>query len=344
MMKLKNLVVIPIIVSLIVNVNIASAWVLVDQSGEWEIAQHDHFKSSTSNLVGKATLVFEQTYENFSYWECELKYTNLAEGGFWMFGRDVKAKTVLTLTDGNHTIKITYFGMGTKWFFAWGYYRNYLIDAEVDGKVILTKEWDYVTGEPYYLHFWIFENDQNQTEIHVQAWQGDEVVSGASATLDYLFDTVTLRQEVTKSGKGWIEGVKPLEVISSEVPSELAIPVPPEEMPIQERIWYRMKRLAEQILETLPEPMRNFLEGLGEAFGYIHDTFSLMLNVVIAFAPMFPILYAMYLIGVVIKCVNQGSIEPLYDHLISIYNILATLWNAMINAIRLLWSVLKFWG
>jgi len=332
------------------------AWTQIQFEGNWEVATDTHWKTDTTDTTwSTAKLKHENTVSSFSSWYFEFKWNGLEGGGWFVTDSDVDTRTTFTVQDQNQTHKLEIVLRGCGGIYAFGYYGAILPAYERCQRFLV-----YFDGSEKYMSsihkfdrmitkVWIQKNGDDKIDVFVRTYYYEinilkcqEGFNGTYTVGPSWFTDVQLTQFTEKWGVGWIEGVKENEMIN-ETPPELS----PAEIPEREPfiVWLQ-KWVSHQwssIGEALPEPIKQFMATISSSWNYATQIMGLAFSVVVTFIPYIGIFYILYLVGVVVNCMLNMTIDPLFDHLIDMYKLFASIVSTVTGIVRTIWGFIKFW-
>ncbi|RLE45149.1 hypothetical protein DRJ16_00240 [Candidatus Woesearchaeota archaeon] len=329
-------------------------WVFEEVSGDWNYYSLVNWESPYNYTV--SWFEYNQTLENFQKWEFGVKCIDACVGGYWesssvyqnfyaeLNHSDTKIGILIS-----HSRKIHFFGVQ---------------DWRTDIFVWRDNNWEWRYGSLInaYVQVYIWRNTTDTVYItyQVKYSQSDEnYIFGEDLAFNVgsdWFSNVTLNQRVEKdltSGGytgGSIKGEKLGEEITTGT-SGISNPKTGSELPlaqaIAKNIWSELGNLFENFKNALPEEVRNFLDQAGQAiygFGNLaYALFSTLFGLLVNNLPLILGVYGVYLIYIIVKCVEGGDFSPLFEHFFKIAGLLFAIGNTVLNVIKTIISLIKWW-
>lgn len=75
---------------------------------------------------------------------------------------------------------------------------------------------------------------------------------------------------------------------------------------------------------------------LGQAIDNLFTIGMTLLDYAIRFAPVWGLMYALYWIWLVIRTIKTGSPEPILNHIMGLWHLIAAISNLFVNVLRLI--------
>ena len=329
-------------------------WVFEEVSGDWDYYSLAYWKSPYNYTV--SWFGYNQTLENFQKWEFGVRCIDACVGGYWEFSTvyqnfyaelnhsDTKIGILIS-----HSRKIHFFGIQD--------WRTDIFVWQDDNWV-----WRYGSLINAYVKVYIWRNTTDTVYITYQ-------VKYSPQDIDYIFgedlafnvgsdwfSNVTLNQKVVKdltSGGytgGSIEGEKLEEEIATGT-TGISNPKTGSEIPlakaIAKNIWSELSNLYEGFKNALPEEIRGFLDDAGQTiygFGnFAYSVFTVLSSVILSNLPLLFGVYAVYLVYIIVKCIEEGDYTPLFEHFFKIGGLFLKAGNTILNVIRTIINLIKWW-
>jgi len=355
---IKKIALIPILLifalALIIPVNASDSWFKDSSSGTWVSDLNTHWKTSEAQEVANITWLYEPS-GNFSIWDSKvrvnLQITGL--GGLWQ---------IIDLSVGNETdyiqVEMRYCLEVYSWFFGLfqGTVRSSFIwvsklDNHTEGEsvgswsslVVFRVVFLRYNATAIKLMLLAFDNPDNPNAM----WSYQRIYT----VNESCFNTpnVHLRQAVIKDYTtligGYIEGWKFNEGILTDGSYH-------EDYEVEGTMGF-WDAIATELWSGLTNAWNGLTSWSSENLAWIGDLYSYLsygLGFVVGlfqgitpYLPYFFLLYPLWFLNVVGQCVYDGSIEPLMNHLLTIYHFFANLISMIVNIAQTIWSYIKFW-
>jgi len=337
-MKIKFLTFLMIFLILI-NTTYVYGWNLNLQEGLWDYAFHDHWKIRPFSQWDSAKLNFTQTVNNFTYWYFELDYY-INGYGYWILDQDIESKNIFKLEDSakTHEIIIQFWIRDSN---LWGWHTtDFSFVLLVDGEELAFMD----KGDRFKV--WIVRTNDNKILIQMRSFLDGSIAQGWDETIDFgvtWFDSVILTQINEVWGCGEFECYKSEIILSNELGEGTNLPIPSTSQTFITVLIDYIKDVWKSLGDILPQPIRDFMNMIGGIFEPIYNLSMFIFNLVIKFIPFIGAFYMIYIITVVIRCFNDLSIEPLFNHVLKLINLFASIGNFMVSIVKTIWGFIKFW-
>ena len=356
----KSLVFILTVFLAFIIVQPAFAWTQtgISNSSHWTEVSHE--KWTSVSMEGEASFKYEKTVSNFSMWRFKIQLHGRAQVGdywdyMWNFFDHIVTFYIGDYPDGDY-IKIVIVRTETLEL-GFSATHGVTVDIYFGDKQETPYFTSFENGDKVY-EITIWRNSTNLVGVGFSVfvdWSYDKaqstVVYGDFATVDpSWFDSVLLVHEVYKGiGFGWCGGEIRNEQIDAT--GQVTHPDFPEPMTLVEQIAdavvRALQRAGHALLSLIPEPYKSFLINLGAYAVFMVDIIIALFSGLAQSANVLfangAILYGLYLLGLMLMCLNDMTFQPLYDHFITMYNFVTGLMSKIIGFLSWIWNTIKFW-
>jgi len=357
MSKLSKITLFSILLLLAIYISPCFAWIQQEVTGNWDYYSNTAWKTQQiDESWSTATLFYNQSVSNFTYWFFEHNVLDGYGHGWAVFDQDVEMNTRYIIYDVNKTklIEVKFWFRGSKEFYV---SEDRYVICEIRYEQISPSYWfelsytsyriDYV---PCHARVWIYR-DPSQTDylnVKVRIYDNNwNLIKGKDLKYNIgssWFSDIVLEQEIEKWGKGWVECSKTNEsIITNELQSPSVVEAPTPPMTMIEAFAEFVRDQWNKIGEALPEPIKSFMANIGGIFGVAWQTVTFVFVVTSKFMPYIGIFYMIYLVIIVLRCFSETSISPLVEHLIVMYTLFAQIVQAVVGIVHAIWSFIKFW-
>ena len=302
--------------------NAALTWNLQEQTGEWETSSYNYWKSNHNS--NPATLVYNATLENLVMWRFK---TELKGDSSWM----LMAKGKTSFLCGDNGVQIEYVVGRNNIFNLWD--AHYMLFWVVNGNV---STWDlfYDSGvrySPITFEITFYRSQDDKLVCVVQHPQGKYVKTFDVSSWNF---TLTIKNEkIGGTGiDGYIEGTYENEETLTGLNG---IPDPTPEWAWYQGIINALNNFFITIYLALPDWAKDAVDAFNNFLNFVWIAVNLTVQFLMGIAPYVGALYAVYWIGLVVKCCKEGSVEPILDHIYTVIKV----FSAIVQAIRALLPV-----
>jgi len=343
-----------------VIISVSASWIKDYESGDWSICTLTSWEDiSGQGRNGKAQ--WHQTVQNFSGIRLRINFTELYtfRSLWWHESASKSFDLWLNITDEDAENNIyacfDFWDWQRMWGGQWG--RNIGSGFEVnwskgyEGIGFMSKRYDlfpsYVdvmiwinrTDNRMYAYSYLYDPDLPKPVLldYIYSWdeKGDGVPIGSNA-----FENVTVTFYMTHNGNGRFKGGMSLELHADEVYS----PEQPETLKGVERdIWGFIDGLKRLIEGVLPDWLSDWLVSLGAWFQWFFATLGNVWAIVISFMPFFPLIVIFYVMDAGMTSIMTGSFEPIGLCVMTIYNTLRGVIEAIVVIIQTIYDFIHFW-
>jgi hypothetical protein len=156
-----------------------------------------------------------------------------------------------------------------------------------------------------------------------------------------LFDEVIPFLTVTHAGHGEFQGTMNSQTFYSgsevlDVPDSIDV----------HRQWgfnAFLQQLFADLTNFLPPWLKDFVRGFGLWFDWLWPALNIISSIVISLAPYFPFIMLFYVIDIVYTSVTEGTIQPIGNLAMSVYNLTAAVIGTLVSIAQTAYSIIHFW-
>jgi len=317
-MRLRFIPILVLILVILVSPSVyAVSWQTQEETGSWEYNSYDHWKSEFNDL--NATLVFNATVDNLIMWDFQTELTG--DSGYAQHEREITK-----FLAGDDGIRIVT-EISRDFFNIWGiHYTFYWIENDTFSEFMPFHADTHprFSSEPIDITF--YRNTGDDLVLSIQTsfgkWSNNFSVS------DFNFTLYNDNWKVEQWGlNGQVEGFYRDENIVTGT-SGIEDPTP-------EWVWYQgiinaINNMWVTVFDNLPDWMQNGITTLYDVFGFLWILIQATVQFIIGIMPYAGAIYAVYWLSLVFRCMKEGTVEPILDHVFKIISV----FSAVISAIR----------
>lgn len=333
------------------------AWSQQEVTGNWDYYSDTAWKTQESDESwSTATLFYNQSVSNFTYWFFEHNVIDGYGHGWAVFDQDVEMETWYIIYNDvaleNQKIwEVKIWFRGSKEFYITED-RYVVLEVRYIDNPNNHKELSYTSYRvpyiPFHSRIWIWRDNNNKLNVRVRIYDSDwELQIGKDLQYDVgasWYDNVVLEQHTYKWGCGWVQCSKTNESILTDEIQEPSIPEAPSEIiPFWKYLTTYVIEQWNKIGEAMPEPVKDFIGAIGGIFGTGWQIMTFAFTVTSKFVPYIGIFYMIYLVTVVMKCMDKTSINPLFEHIMDIWKLFASIVSMITGIVKTIWGFIKFW-
>jgi hypothetical protein len=332
------------------------SWVLSSDPnktyGDWEKLNRKNWKSESTSLDAQLWYDYDPS-DAFALWDLKVKSNILIEG----LGDHAH---VLDFTFGNDTLWVQVEIVWRKICYAWlfGLFQGTVVDTGVYVSSLANyseseKVWS--TSSNAIFRVVMYRSANETLTVKLVAFANEDATEGVwSFSRNYtLSDACFANGYVTQIiGKHPVSGS--IAYVEGQIWNEVLICdgsiISDYEVEGTAGFW---EGVAEEIWNSLVNAWNGFSEWASANLGFLGDvwsyiTFGLTFIVNLfqlgtQFFPMFIAGYGIYLLGLILICVIKGDPAPLWDHLLFLYQTLATVISMIMNVAETVYGYIKFW-
>jgi len=336
-------------------------WTQTEKSGDWTYADHNRWLSPYSGNYSYFS--YQDNRTNFNRWSYVVRLTRVAMGGLWDIEK-VQQLAGMTLVDSEDVSKISV-------------YIGHEIATIVYGYVSV-KTWVTVqVNDTTVSSIWVLRD--MDVEVHIWRSEDEKITISYFLLIDYTtkaanevreninvslssswFSNVNFREKIEKQFYTWgfvqgeIEGDKPYEVIGTGGP--IGKPYNVMERTLSqiawEELWNALNTIKLALWSLLPSSITAFLDQAWEAitsFGNLAWTLIHGFGVVLfSNIPLILGAYGLYLVYLIVSCVDKGTFTPLFNHFLRMTEILMAIGHVALMIIHVIVDLVKWyipvWG
>jgi hypothetical protein len=114
--------------------------------------------------------------------------------------------------------------------------------------------------------------------------------------------------------------------------------------PLSNPFWDFINNLAQTVTSVLPQFLRNWLNQLGAWSGYLFGLIGgILMGIVTTVIPFLPLLLVFYVVDAGMTSVITGSITPLGNCFLALYNLVTAIISALVGIIQTIYDFIHFW-
>lgn len=327
-------------------------WEIVTQTGLWEIAERTHWKENRQDTIGWVEWGNNIT-DNFAGYYGTLRFPQLetAGTGFWFWENYaitvVKVRLNFTGSDGKQIIIGLEFERTIE---LWGAIAGQYVFSEVRENPDMTWFlWEsYKNAEPL--------NNAGQTEVIVYR-DGTNLTVKVYVYQDPLLNPRMVQDITFNVGDAWFtavsmniavnhEGFHPSNFngyLENEVFNytlgELPTPLTPEESIINTFFHSLINEFT-----AIPTWLRDEVDQLYGWLSWLMNLSSgILWQITSLTIPLIPVIVVFWGFDVTMTAINTGSIQPIGDMVLTIWNLTISIIGAIVGTMSAIWSFVKFW-
>jgi len=346
-----------ILTILIGNVKADLNWVedTTERSGSWDIAQHDHWKSG--NDAGESFCDFEMhnLTSGFAIYDAYFLTTHIEMDTIG----ELRSGVMLDFgTEFPNGVRVRVYWIKQIWGTFWGLqgtvHTTSIAVSKLDNyeEPENIKDFSMIATIRIVLH----RSSNDTLTLKIVALKEPNATSSLwsferSYTLPSNVFTegyLELRYAktwVSQSIRGWVEGIKWNEYILADgsiVPNYAVEGTLSFWDSLAQEIWGGLQNAWNGLTSWFAV---NFA-WLGDIYAYLSFGFRFIVslfNMGLNFLPLFFGFYGIWLLGICIQSVNDGSFSPIWEHFQNIYHFFANLISMIVNVAQTIWNYIKFW-
>jgi len=330
----------------------AAEWNEVSVQGDWSICERTHWEQNDVE-VSEGTAIWQTQVTNFSGYYTVINFTELYTRRLqWWHERASKWVDItfnITCDDSGKfiTVKANFWDYQRMWGLEFGRKVGIQIGfCEDINQVAMYPSYSYDCS-PSYVEIYVWINT-TESKIHAKGllWDPDVPdpydLGGKSFDIEPLeFANVTITQIVEHGDCGVFKGG----LSDSIYQQSWTIEVPEGKIKWVTSNWFwdfidGTKRF---LSKTLPGFIMNYINVAGQWASFFLDIIVVLGHSALQFLPIFPIIFLFWLLDATITSVVTGDFRIIGDAVMTIYNTLRGVVQAIINFAQAIWNVIKFW-
>ena len=354
-MKRKFLLLIFPILFLFSVIPVYADWTQVSKSGDWSICERTHWEQNDVEASsGKA--IWEISISNFSGYYATVNFTELYTRRLkWWWERASKTVNIYwnftSLNSGNQLLLMAGF---------WDYQRIW--GLEFGRKVMGATGWNCKLDElttyaaygydcyPAFVEIWVYKNS-SEGKIYAKLLLYDPDVPDPYdlAVDDYFeissedFKDVKLTLIIEHEGCGVFKGGLSDTIYIEEESWNPTIPSGKIKWVTSNWFWDFVDGTKRFLSKTLPGYVMNYINVAGQWANFFLELIVLIGYSALQFLPFFPIIFLFWLLDAGLTSIVTGDFRIVGDAVMTIYNTLRGIVQAIINIGETIWSIIKFW-
>ncbi len=271
---------------------------LKEQSGTWNTLTSTTYVSG--DYTGEAIGRFEYNLTSWNLWQFSFSQDGYTEN--WWSPWPAKAEA--RFTANNFGIRLSLQYLPRQVFGLLPPVKTmllYWINNGTDELVLTDTRWEQVLK----IALWRY----NATRLKVGVVRGSSSWERTFNVPSSFWSSVSLSWKVRKIDDNWVKGYRYGEFVTT----------------------------GGDVEPTNQERARSLWDTIIGALGFLKDLFVMLWNLGSQMMTYGLVLYAMYLLVLVVRCVNEGSPEPLMNHIMFVYQVITQIINAIATVIEAVW-------
>jgi len=318
----------------------------ISQTGSWQICERTHWKEIQESTIGFAEWN-NKTIQNFTGYYATIRFTELTTGatgwGFWENYAQTNVYVFLNFTGSTGTeiiLKLNF----VKRLDLWGVFGKLQV-----GSIVTKNGTNY--GFMYdtlslvgYTELYVYKNGENLT---LTVYNYQTMLENAKKLTDVTFNlNETWFNEVSFDMTVSHDGFHP-QMFEGYLENEdfsYIIGTLPTEKTLAENIFDVFVRGLINSIQAIPQWLKNISDMM---FGWLSWLFGLIGDVVLGITttviPFLPLLLVFYVLDAGITSVHTGSITPLGNCFLALYNFVIMIIEAIVRICHTIYAFIHFW-
>jgi len=327
-------------------------WSEVSIEGDWSICERTYWEQNDVE-VSEGTAIWQTHVINFSGYYAIINFTELYTRRleWWHESASKWVDITFNITCDNSgkfiTVRANFWDYQRVWGLEFGRKTGIQIGfCEDINQVAMYPAYSYDLFPSFVeIYVWI-----NETESKIYAkgllWDPDVPdpydLGKKSFDIEPLeFTNVTITQTVTHGDCGYFKGG-----LSDTIYQEswtLEVPEGKIKWVTSNWFWDFVDGTKRFLSKTLPGYVMNFINVAGQWANFFLQIIVLIGYSALQFLPLFPIILAFWLLDAGLTSIITGDFRIVGDAVMTIYNTLRGIVQAIINFAHAIWNVIKFW-
>jgi len=342
-MKRKLVFFIPLLFLLFASVPLCYAeWSLISKSGEWDICERTEWaKFNAVSNEGEATWSID--VDDFNGYYGVLNFTDLyVYREWWHFWDaqhfDIEFKFQSRTSGDSATVSLNFKDYQTFWGAA--YDRKVNIWLQINDQYENFGEYPYSLNPEYFEIY--FTPNASSVVLGVFLYQEKSNIP-VKCNLESVgsalnFENITITIYVHHYGVGYFHGYLKDNICSS--PPEL----PSEYRKLKETIG--LGDFVDTIIGIagqVPKSIMNIINIIKDYGEWFLSGLFIFGNIVVQFFPLLPYICLFWFLDAIITSIQEGNLQPLGNAVMTIYNIVRGIVEAIATIAETVWNIIKFW-
>ncbi|RLG01276.1 MAG: hypothetical protein DRN49_01655 [Thaumarchaeota archaeon] len=353
-MKLKLIIILAW--ALLIFIPLVSAWTEKSIEGEWTSISRTYWKMEDLDRETSGKAIWETTIYNFSGYYATVNltelYTRRLEWWWESSGNEFDIYWNFTsLSSGNKVLlTVGFWEYQRVWGLEWGRYVMGATGFNVGLDRLTTYAKYSYDLFPAFVEIWVYRNvSEGKLYTKLLLYDPDVPDPYDLAVDDYFeidpadFKDVKLTMWVEHQGIGAIEGGMSDKIYIEEEAWTPEIPEGKIKWVTSNWFWDFIDGTKRFFSKTLPGYVMDFINVATSWAGYFFELLALIGYSAVQFLPIFPFIFLFWLLDAIITSIVEGELQPIGNAVMTIYNTLRGLAQAIVSFGHAIWNLIKFW-